>query len=300
MDELRDTTAFYSCASTECTGTLELITTGADFICNSNSQTYKLDNLSSSATINWNVSPSNNFTLTQNGNNITLIPIGGYNGSAILTASVGSNCENVSITKTIWVGKPKLTSAYINGSANVNCNSTYIYKFMGGVLGAENTRWEVSLQFDNVSAVNNKTLYVDPTNRGSGYVTFVASNACGETVFCKPVNVSGSSCGPAYINFPNQYSCGDLGFDLSSNSNDYMVLPNPASNSFTIVDTQNKTVTSTYEEITYQLYDLNAFMTLNGRLKNSRTVNANSLKKGLYILKIQSQTKVEYHRILIE
>ncbi|WP_445738346.1 hypothetical protein [Mariniflexile sp.] len=106
MDELKNNVAFYSCASTACTGTLGLKILGANQICNPNSQTYTVDNLSPSATVNWSVTPSGSFTLIQNGNNATLTPVGGYNGNAILTASVGSNCENVLITKTIWVGVP--------------------------------------------------------------------------------------------------------------------------------------------------------------------------------------------------
>ncbi|MEQ8878167.1 MAG: T9SS type A sorting domain-containing protein, partial [Cyclobacteriaceae bacterium] len=156
-------------------------------------------------------------------------------GIGWVQATINGPCGQVVLPqKQVWVGSPEL-DGYISGSSSVNCDGISIYEYTGGVYGDQDIRWEVSLQFDDVSSVAGYELFVDPTNEGDGYVTFVASNSCGEAILCKPVSVSGVSCGPGYINFPNPYSCGGS-FALSAEEDDITIYPNPADQELSILN----------------------------------------------------------------
>jgi subtilisin family serine protease len=268
------------------------IINGSSLVCNAPNQTYTLTNATGSVT--WQVSSKLQIVSSSN----TQVTVKATNSSVSGSGFVKAITATATTQKDVWVGKPKLTSASINGIANVNCNSIYIYEYTGGILGAESTRWEVSLQFDDVSSVNNKTLFADPTNKGSGYVTFVASNACGEAIFCKPVDVDGFSCGADSINFPNAYSCGGGGSGPFS----FRVSPNPSNSVINIAlknadDEASKQINDITE---LRLYDFKGNILIQKKNSDLKSINVSRMKEGMYYLEIISSDTKEIHRIVVD
>jgi hypothetical protein len=268
--------------------------TGSYVICNSEDETYTLEDGGNNVT--WQTS-SNLQILSSNNNSITVEAINSsVNESAFIEAILPFETERINL----WIGKPILNNPSISGLSSVDCSSTYIFDYTGSVSGATNTRWVVSPQFDDVSNINDYELFVDPTNGGSGYVTFVASNKCGETIICKPVEVNGHFCGAAYINFPNQYSCTSAG---RKTTRYYSIYPNPANNKLTIEkkQTTNQNTSSSSEDnnTTYELFDFNSILQTSGNFKDKIDLNLSSYKKGKYILKITSGKNSEAHHIIL-
>jgi len=268
------------------------IINGSSLVCNAPNQTYTITNATGSVT--WQISSKLQIVSSSN----TQVTVKATNSSVSGSGFVKAITATATTQKDVWVGKPKLTSASINGIANVNCNSIYIYEYTGGILGAESTRWEVSLQFDDVSSVNNKTLFADPTNKGSGYVTFVASNACGEAIFCKPVDVDGFSCGADSINFPNAYSCGGGGSGPFS----FRVSPNPSNSVISIAlkkadDEASKQINDITE---LRLYDFKGNILIQKKNSDLKSINVSRMKEGMYYLEIISSDTKEIHRIVVD
>ncbi|RED92034.1 M43 family zinc metalloprotease [Marinoscillum furvescens] len=225
-----------------------------DHLCNSGTKTITVSNLGANTTT-WTVSPYVSIVSSNNSSITVEASSSSAQGNAFVRASFSNTTYNPS--ERFWVGKPKLYDPSISGSGNVGCNSIYIYDYLGSVGGASSTRWVVSLQFDNISSVNDYELFVDPTNGGDGFVTLVASNDCGEDMICKPVSVTGWSCGPGYINFPTEYSCGGGGgfpsFGLRSQSNDFTIFPNPTSDGeTTVLSTNQETLSEKLQEDRFQ------------------------------------------------
>lgn len=136
-----------------------------------------------------------------------------------------SNCSFFSTSLPVWVGRPNLVDPVISGPASTFCGSIANYEYTGEISGRRNPKWEVSLQFQNLSTPSLQ-VSLDPTHNGNGYITFVAYNNCGEDTFCIPVAVSGSACGPGYVNFPNPYNCAED--DGSGFGGFAMMYPNPS------------------------------------------------------------------------
>jgi hypothetical protein len=223
-------------------------------------------------------------------------------GYIVLQGTISSTiCDyNQTVEKEIYIGKPTLSNPTISGLNNVSCSSTYIYDFFGNIEGIYDTRWIVSPQFDDVSSVNGTKLFVDPTNGGEGYVTFVAYNQCGEAVFCKPVEVSGHQCDPYYLIIPNPYSCEDAGRVATYK---YHIFPNPTNYLLTIEDkeitTQNDSTSNDEKEVKYELFDFNYILKTTGSFKTKIDLDLSGYNKGQYILRLTFGENSESHHIII-
>ena len=204
--------------------------TGSSTICTSNT-VCALNSLPPNSTITWSNSPNITIVSGQGTNSLTIKATNRFfSGSGYIKATLSSfGSDPISIEKNVWVGKPKI-DGYISGSSSINCpGTTHIFSFYGDVKGESSTNWAISGHFDDVSNSNNYDVYIKSTNIGEGYVTFVASNVCGEDIFCKSVSVTGS-CYPGLQLLPSKYSC-DLGLTLPLTLN---VSPNPSSDRITI------------------------------------------------------------------
>lgn len=117
MDELRGNNAFYTCIST-CTTTIPIeIDGGLLKLCDNATTTYTLLNLNpdSNVIVNWSVIPSTAISsLVANGNAVTITSSGNINGTATLKASISTNCGNLDIEKTLWLGEPHVSYSLEN------------------------------------------------------------------------------------------------------------------------------------------------------------------------------------------
>ena len=171
-----------------------------DHLCNPGTKTITVSNLEARTTT-WQVSSNVRIVASNNASITIKAKNSNVQGNAFVKASFSDVKAYYHPTEYFWIGKPKL-DGYISGSSSVNCSNIYIYDFTGTVGGASSTRWIVGAQLDNISSANKYELFVDPTNGGDGYITFVASNECGEDIICQPVTVSGGLAGRATLIFP--------------------------------------------------------------------------------------------------
>jgi len=287
-----------------------------DDLCNSATKTITVSNLGANTTT-WTV--SSNVTIVSSSNSSIIIQASSTSaqGNAFVRAAFSNT--TYTLTERFWIGKPIIHfDSFISGTSNItNCNHFYSYDFEGSILGAHSTSWVVSLQFDNISSTNGYELWVDPTNQGDGFVTFVASNDCGEAIICKPVSVTGRPCGPGYINFPSQYSCGGSGgfpsFGLNLKSDDFMVFPNPTSNGeITVLSSNRKPLSietsggsasrKSSGEIKIDIYRASDQIIVHSESFNKEQfqVNTSELESGTYYYVITRGETREVKRIIVK
>ncbi|MFT6136582.1 MAG: hypothetical protein ACJAZM_003087 [Cyclobacteriaceae bacterium] len=271
-------------------------------LCNSGTKTITVSSLGANTTT-WTVSSNVNIVSSNNSSITIEASSSSAQGSAFVRAGFSNTTYNP--TERFWIGKPKLYDGIVSGSSSVGCNGIFIYDYTGYAGGASSTRWVVSLQFDNISSGNGYELFVDPTNGGDGFVTFVATNDCGEDIICKPVSVTGLSCGPGYINFPTQYSCGGGGgfpsFGLNFQSNDFTVFPNPAPDGETTVLSTNQ------ETLSIETSGGSAFRNNSGEIKidiyrasNQRIVHSQSFNKEQFQVNTSELESGTYYYVITQ
>ena len=276
----------------ECAPSLSQI----NHLCYPSATAVSLINVGSAATT-W--TSSSNVRIVSRNNVSATVRAGNTNSSG--NGWVRATLSNgVALTEGFRVGKPIINDGRISGISSIaSCDGIYSYEFNGGISGASSTRWVLSGQFDNVGSLNRHGVWVSPTNWGRGYVTFVASNRCGEEILCRPVTVSGWNCGPGVLNFPGPYSCGSGGF--------FRAYPNPASSGLTIESSVssgshwNGIDPGQYPpETTYKLYNFRSEIVSRGQITTLTTIDVLTFEPGRYMLKIYANGSAETHHIVIQ
>ena len=115
----------------------------------------------------------------------------------------------------------------ITGAESISCGGTYLYDFVGGVLGSPTYSWQSSGHF--TQGVSGNTVALTPVYSREGYTSVNASNACGTSYLCQTICSTG--CDTGLLNFPGSNPCatsGLCGFSLMR------VSPNPSSDKLTI------------------------------------------------------------------
>jgi hypothetical protein len=170
---------------------------GSDFLCTTG--TYSVTNEATSA--NWSISEGNSLvTFSTNGNQITLNQTNqNQSGNVTLTVTYGnSRCGSSTVTKTIWVGKPKVNTPGILGGYNtVSTNSTSQLN-VEWAEGNTHYYWSVT-PYNTCSAGSGPT--IQPTNQNSydspsRYVT-INWGSCPDTYYV--VCFAKNECGLTYI-----------------------------------------------------------------------------------------------------
>ncbi|PQV51600.1 putative secreted protein (Por secretion system target) [Jejuia pallidilutea] len=183
MDELRDTSAYFSCASTTCTGTLGLRISGPSQVCTSSSSNYSISSLPSNVTVNWSINPSGGFTITPNGHSVTITPNGLFAGEGVLTASIDTDCnDSVEITKTIQTGAQRPIIYDSNGNQVASFNfPLYTWESITFSTPPGTLEWEWEKVSGNFTLMANNTNYaqVYASQNTSGIVTVRIRDNCG-------------------------------------------------------------------------------------------------------------------------
>lgn len=283
LEELKDSVGFYSCAST-CSNDLPLRISGSEQVCFSNSATYNLNNVNESLNIVWSVSPSGGFILTSNGASATLIPNGNFSGTTTLTASISSNCGQVSVSKNIQSGTYRPIKYDRDGNEITSFNfSTLQWENISFNTPTGTLEWEWSIGYGNFSLQAGNTNYA---NVFSSQPTFgVLEVRRRDTCGWSPKTL-------LVVNF-------------SDNQNDflYRTYPNPAQNTLNVIeinqDNSKKKTKNKKSNSSMSLYDFSGNLV---RKLNHSTgqLNLNGLKKGLYILIITDNNHAEKHHIIKE
>ncbi|WP_179346323.1 T9SS type A sorting domain-containing protein [Winogradskyella ursingii] len=291
---------FYSCASI-CPEDLPLEIVGSDFICNSSSETYHINNIRQGVTINWSLSQTGGLSLSQNGSSVTITALGNFSVETILTASIETDCNNVEITKTIGAGNASVSTITFNNDFNDPgywCSSHY------------NNTYSISTNPDNVSThqirlkkyPNLNTIYAPSTNYTGTSGTMNFTPTPGFYLFEVRFN---NSCGwSSWYGHEVEFIDCTQGGGGSSGEDRFAVYPNPSSKQFTVQKklSETKTGKSPNENNTtnFTLYDFSGNLILKGTLTDRISINVSSLKKGKYILSLHQGENEETHLVLIE
>lgn len=304
MAELDDNSAeaFFSCAST-CANSLPLVVIGDDQICNSESATYFVNNLKSGVSVSWSVSPAGGFTMTSNGSNsVTLTPTGNFGGEAILTATMNTDCADVSVEKQIQTGAQR--PIYYDENGEEQATFTFC------MLNYDGLSFNTSPGVIEWEWTNNNSFYMTASNNGA---QFYSSSPAFGVVSVRTRDDCGWSA-PTFlvINLIDCSSGGGFGqFSMAQNpvSNGNLTVvenQNPdieSSNFSSINSSQNSSVSE--PNITLELYDFTGNLrhtSLRQRNTIDRTYNldVSRYEDGHYFIKITCGDIVEIYQIIID
>lgn len=277
---------------------------GADVLCNSS--TYSAP--TGAPFYNWTITQGASLvTLTGNGTpNITLTALPNASGSVTLSLTMGDNfakCGNVTITKTIWVGKPILedfsNSSFCQGGGQREQNSIQI----GSGSPLNNYQWIICedptispcLNSTGVSIIGNSNqskIYFNVPNTASGIPIFVrASNSCGWSEwldvsrYAENCNATDPGCIQCFRTTPNKY----------------IIYPNPSNDIVNIDLRDENNLPEKGAVITGELFDIIGASKSKVEINNNKaTFSVRGLNKGIYVLKIYINNQVESHQIAVE
>ena len=257
---------------------------------------------------NWTITQGASLvTLTGNGTpNVTLTALPDVSGAVTLSLTMGDNfakCGNVTITKTIWVGKPILedfsNSSFCQGGGQREQNSIQI----GSGSPLNNYQWIICedptispcLNSTGVSIIGNSNqskIYFNVPNTASGIPIFVrASNSCGWSEwldvsrYAENCNATDPGCIQCFRTTPNKY----------------IIYPNPSNDIVNIDLRDENNLPEKGAVITGELFDIIGASKSKVEINNNKaTFSVRGLNKGIYVLKIYINNQVESHQIAVE
>jgi hypothetical protein len=258
---------------------------------------------------NWTITQGSNLvTMTGNGTStVTITALANVSGEVIISlilcdSGIGfaNKCGSTIITKSIWIGSPQLNQfTFGSGSispciAPVDCltsglESDEIYASFNGMSTSEintNSNWQWALE-NNLIMLNGvrDRRVICPLFVGSTGFKVRAKNACGWSEWVDYPTFEITEC-------PNSYR-------LSSNT--YIVSPNPSDD---IVNIELRDANSLPEKgtiISGELFDMLGLSKSKVEILNNKaTFSVRGLNKGIYVLKIYINDKVESYQIAVE
>ncbi|EKT4527276.1 T9SS type A sorting domain-containing protein, partial [Flavobacterium psychrophilum] len=247
--------------------------TGPDLICNANTVYSFSDACKLPSTVTWSVSP-NLQIVSSTSYSVTVSQIS--NGQGTITATFQNG---QTVAKTIWVGKP---SFYLD------------YRYF--------EPQPVKSKFCAVSDVPNYTL----AQQGVTNVVYTTSNnvpisnwggpyCFRETnLFC--VNATATNtCGTTTITYECDFR------KANANTNFYTIYPNPSNDIVNIEIRDANNIPEKRATITGELFDMMRQLKAKVEINNNKaTFSVSGLNKGIYVLKIYINDKVESHQIAVE
>lgn len=258
------TNCSYMCANT--------LITGSDIICTS-----AIYSAPSGGTFNnWTITQGASLvTITGNGTpNVTLTALPDVSGLVTLSLTMGDNyvkCGNITLTKTIWVGKPSFTFEY-NYFDIQPVKSTLCV----------------------VSDIPNVTLAQQGVTNIS-FTGFAGVSGCIRTTapFCKEATVT-NACGSTTF----KYDCELL---RVANNNLFKIYPNPSNDIVNIEVRDTSNLPEKGALISGELFDMMGQPKSKVEIINNKaTFSVSGLNKGIYVLKIYINDVIENHQIAVE
>ncbi len=270
---------------------------GIGLICDSRTFTFQ----DGPDSVIWSIDPPNAGSVsvnTSNTNQVTVTRNSSYNGPVTLIANtISAKCGPNEVLRDIWFGGPITNQpTSISGPNSLDPGQTGLFSVNTSSFdNASSFNWVLfSNQFPNASQhfvlnqIHNGLFTVKPDfdiPGGFYSVQVRATNGCGFYPVSKTFYVEEGDGVPV----------------LFRTSNIYKIYPNPSSTQFNIslVDKSQQPLSS--ENIYGELLDLNGlFMSRIEINDNKARVNANNLRKGIYILRIYYDGKSEGHQVIVE
>ena len=295
----------YVCADNEIIGNSSICTTG--------NYTAPVG----AAFYNWTITQgAANVTLQGNGTrNISLIPAAGASGQVILSLTMGGgDCGNVTITKTIWAGRPGSLSANSNitGPTIVATGALVGYQINSPLpQGATSYEWMLPHPYETVqvfdyfgqnwqkmegsvdSGINVFTGYA----KINGLVQVMGKNECGcggaKMLAVQHSGRTNGGGGPGGGAIPRM--AGPI------ESNIFTIFPNPATDIINIELRSKTDKPDNKADITATLYNLVGQEKAKIKINNNKaSIPTATLTKGLYVLQIDIAGSIETHHIGLE
>ena len=292
----------YSNCSYMCASSNQI--TGASLICSSATYTAP----SGGTFNNWTITQGASLvTPTGNGTpNITLTTLPNVSGAVTLSLTMGDNgarCGNITITKTIWVGKPIIedysNSSFCQGGGQREQNSIQI----GSESPLDNFQWIICedptispcLNITGVSIIGNTNqskIYFDVPNNVNGIPIFVrAQNICGWSEWLD-VSRYAENCN---ITDPGCIQC------YRTATTKFTIYPNPSNDIVNIEIKDANNIPEKGATISGELFDMMGQSKSKVEIANNKaTFSVRGLNKGIYVLKIYINNQVESHQIAVE
>lgn len=265
------TNCSYMCANTQITG--------AHLLCTSSTYTAPSGGIFN----NWTITQGASLvTLTGNGTpNVTLTALPNASGAITLSLTMGDDgakCGNVTLTKTIWVGKPSFTFEY-----------TYFEP-----QPVKSTLCAIS-DVSNLTLAQQGVTNVVYTTSNNEFISNWGGPYCvrGTNVFC--VNATATNaCGSTTL----QYDCD---FGRIANNNIFKIYPNPSNDIVNIEIRDENNIPVKSATVSGELFDMMGQSKSKVEIYNNKsTFSVKGLNKGIYVLKIYIDSQIESHQIAVE
>ncbi|MBS1572584.1 MAG: zinc-dependent metalloprotease [Bacteroidetes bacterium] len=268
---------------------------GPDTICENSTINYTLDN-PFGINVNWSVS-SNLQIISSNQNDISISSI--FGGSGVITA----NFQNgLILTKNIWIGKPVFNDLILTDNLQVpyclappeplitTINANNAKAIFDGLSNSEilnNTNWEWKTSNNKIllnGTKNSRTIC--PMFVGFSSFKVRAKNSCGWS---------------EWYELP-EFEISLLQSTTMKNSNNiFSIYPNPASDIVYIEQKNPNKIQKNDKLIDVEILDLTGNTKIKTKLNSNKTeIKTNHLEKGVYIINIYIDNKIEKHQVIIK
>lgn len=267
--------------------------TGANNICSS--EIYTLNNIPSGGTIVsfTAFAPKFFISYTTSGNQITITRNGINSGVVDITAVVATNCGNITVSRTIYLGPIPATIIGpfdpVQHTIMTPCTGEQYYFSAYPIEGGATYSWEIIppvTSSENPYFLYGSTAYVNFSDTAGCYtIKLLKSDACGGTAITQ------------------QTVCTQECFALKIATS-----PNPATSILTVTLTDGKeerTKQIKQENIQIELYNFNTGTKqkewkYNTTTQRQFTVNITDITKGIYVVKVTKGKLQQVSKIIIE
>ncbi len=255
--------------------------TGPSVVCTSN-QTFTLHNPIPGLSVSWEVSPSSLFSGSTSGSGASATVRGksGFSGQGTLTFTIatGTGCDDVTLTRSFWVGKVSTGYTSISGDYLV-CP----YAHAGYTANVSNHLAKSSITAYNWSSPSGWSIYYQNENELVLQAPFSFSTSYVEVDF---TNACGTSSPTEVFQINQDFNCGSF----------ISTYPNPAQQTLT-VEFGNLAIPLPSE---LKLVDQLGRVLSNKRSPSHREIfDIADLHEGLYFLEIKREGKVQVKKIFI-
>ncbi|MGB0523689.1 MAG: T9SS type A sorting domain-containing protein [Flammeovirgaceae bacterium] len=221
------------------------------------------------------------------------------NGTATGSAWVQATVNGRAYRQDIWLGKPVLSLSHLDGASSAQAGGNRSWTYNGTVQGATEIEWRPNescppFAFDpcwKVLQSSGSSFAHFQVGSNNTYVQMVAKNACGNRAAIKFVTITNDD--GACCDVPQMRTAKDL----ESKHTDIKIYPNPAANFIHI-----ELPSSYYEDKGAQitLYHAQSGQLIESVSTHQHTsLDISAVKKGIYLLKIETATETLNKKVII-
>lgn len=278
-------------------------------VCSGGSETFNLNGLKIGETVAWSLSNSSQASITNSSATQATVLYNGSGSSGDLIATITNACgQSVQKLFSLHAGPPSFNEFI--------CFSIENYDFCSGIVSVPYTYLPSLNTKDKINASFTGMTSAERTNNANWEWERLSTNI----TLSKTLNVARIGMvnfGQTGVRVRAKNACGwsewqQLDFEIveepevmSKNSvaNGYEVYPNPTNALINIKPKGDEGfVVKNKEGVLAEIYDSQGMLRKKFLVsdKNGITVDCNGLKKGIYLLKINTKDKIENHRIVID